>query len=99
MQQPPSNELAELPLLTTLKEIAELLVKKHNLHEGIYEVGVQIKTGVGTFGISPDEPAPGAMFTIVGVGLSRVPLLNWRSVDAAEVNPLRAVTKKSRSRK
>lgn len=70
-----------------LKELATILIKHYGYHEGIYEVGIQFNVAVGSVGPDADHVAPGAVFTVAGVGLSRCPEDSLLGVDAAAVNP------------
>ncbi|WGT64438.1 hypothetical protein [Variovorax paradoxus] len=71
----------------TLKEITEILIKHHGLHEGLYELAVEISIGVGAVGASADTQMPGAMMGVKSLGLRSAPASNFLTVDAAEVNP------------
>lgn len=77
----------------TLKDLAVILVKHFELHEGLYEVGFRFNVGIGNLGLSPDDSAPGALFTIGGVGLSKSTKPGPITVDAAEVNPAQTLTR------
>jgi hypothetical protein len=85
VEQPPTDARVQPPALT-LKEVGELLVKKYDLHEGIWDISIEIQAGIGQFGALPDV-LPGAMFRISRIGLSRAPEIGPHTVNAAEVNP------------
>ena len=77
----------------TLKEVAELIVKKIDVHEGSWSLLLGVQIGVGNFGPTPDQTFPGATVTIQQIGIQRVdpnsPVINPGSVvvNAAVVNP------------
>ena len=78
----------------SLKELAEVLIRHYELHEGLYEVGVQFNIAVGTVGPTPDAAAPGVVFTVEGLGLSRASQDSPLCVDAAIVNRIKAAPAK-----
>lgn len=71
----------------TFKEIAETLVKRQGLHEGIW--GIFVKFGFGASNVGPNENSlqPAALVPIVEIGLQKFDKENNLSVDAAKVNP------------
>jgi len=71
----------------TFKEIAEVLVKKQDVHEGLW--GIYIKFGIqaANAGPSDDQLAPTAVIPILQVGIQRFDKENNLTVDAAKVNP------------
>jgi hypothetical protein len=83
-------------------EVAEALIKRQNLHEGEWVVGVEFVLNVGAMGMSQESIRPGAMilanqFQLVKAtpGQQHPPGL---VVDAAVVNPAKA-TKESKPSK
>ena len=85
MEQPPTDTKA-VPEALTLRQVGELLVKKYGLHEGLWDLSIEIQAGIGQFGAPPDV-LPGAIFRISRIGLSKAPELGTHTVNAAEVNP------------
>jgi hypothetical protein len=84
----PANTDA-LPVPISLKEVGALLVKHYDLHEGLWDVAVEIQVAVGQLGMPPDpSPLPGAMFRISKIGLTQAPQFSLLTVNAAEINPL-----------
>lgn len=71
----------------SLLELAALMLKDSNIHEGIYELSVEIQIAVGAVGPDKQNPLPGAVVGIKGAGLRKVTQANPLSVDAAIVNP------------
>lgn len=73
----------------THKEIAEMLIKKQNLHEGTW--GIYIEFGLGATNINQSLDAenllPAAILGVLKIGIQRFPKPNNLTVDAAEVNP------------
>ncbi len=85
-----------------LKSLTEVVIRHFKIHEGIYQLNIGFKIGVGGFAMDggPDAvPLPGAMVGVEGVSLARIPrgVNAPNAVDAAKVNP--APKPKARSRK
>ena len=100
MQQPSSDPTLNPPNPPiSLRELAVILIKHFDFHEGFYEVGVQFNIAVGSVGPDATQIAPGAVLTVGGVGLSKCPESSPLAVNAAEVNPLRPIPKKKSVRK
>jgi len=80
--------MAEASLITfTFKELASLLVKEQEIHQGIW--GIYVKFGIkgANAGESDADLKPTAIVPILEIGLQTFDVLNNLSVDAAEVNP------------
>ena len=92
-QNPRLRKMAEEKINYTysLAELAEALVKKQGLHEGIWGVAIQFGLGAGN-APAPTDPTiflPTAIIPITGIGLQNFPIqVKGITVDAAEVNPL-----------
>jgi hypothetical protein len=71
------------------KEIAELLIKKADIHDGKWVLTVNFGFSTGNFGPVPEQMSPGAIVALLGIGLTRaVPEApDAVKVDAAIVNP------------
>lgn len=95
--QTPTNkaEVSAQPKEVSLRDLAEILVKHFDFHEGLYDVGVEFNIAVGKVGTAPASVAPGAVISIGGVGISRVLKSGPGTVDAAEVNPLKPKRRQS----
>jgi hypothetical protein len=70
-----------------LREITELLVKHHGLHEGIFDLAIEFQIAVGGMGMDSSSILPGAMINVKRIGLTKAPKAGTATVDAAEVNP------------
>jgi len=75
--------------LFNYKEVAEALVKKHEIHEGLW--GIYMEFGIAAANI-PSDPSqqilvPAAIVPVVKIGIQRFDQPNSLTVDAAEVNP------------
>lgn len=77
----------EIIALLSLKELAAILVRHKELHEGLYDVSMEFQIAVGAIGPSPDAVLPGAMVGISRIGLSKVEQMGPQTVDAAMLNP------------
>jgi hypothetical protein len=75
-------------------EVAEALIKRNNLHEGEWVVGVEFVLNVGAMGMSPETVRPGAMILANQFQLVKAipgqPHPAGLVVDAAAVNPAKA---------
>ena len=72
------------------KELAELLVKRQDLHEGVWAVGFNLNLVAGTMGPTPEQSFPSAMVQIASAILTRVEdgqPMPPSAVDAAVFNP------------
>lgn len=68
------------------KEVAEALIKKQGLHEGLWHIGIEF--GFAAQNIrTPNGFAPAAVIPVNKIGLTRTEEPNNMTVDAAEVNP------------
>lgn len=80
----------------SIREITELLVRHHDLHEGLYDLMTQYHIGSGGVGPVPGELLPGLMIGLARIGLVKVPIAGPNSVDASQVNPARTAPRKKR---
>ncbi len=69
------------------KEVVEALLKKQDIHEGIW--GLFLRFGIQglNIGMSADDLMPAAVVPVLEIGLQRFPEENNIAVDAAKVNP------------
>lgn len=74
------------------KELAELLVKSQNIHEGIW--GLFLRFGIGATNVGPSDADlnPAAIVPVLEIGLQKFDKENNISVDAAKVNPKKETT-------
>lgn len=77
-------------IMFTHKELLELMLKKQNIHEGLWMISIKFGMQATNFGVATDgsDTLPTALIPIVGVGMHRAEKLNNITVDAAVVNPL-----------
>lgn len=89
MQQPATNPTGqELVGSHELREITELLVRHHGLHEGLYDLAIEFQIAAGAVGIDPSAIVPGAVFGVRRIGIMKTVTPGISTVDAAEINPL-----------
>lgn len=69
------------------KELAELMVKKQGLHEGIWGIWMRFGIQAANTGPSEEEIVPTAILPVIEIGLQRFEKENSLSVDASKVNP------------
>lgn len=76
-------------ILFDYKEVAEALIRKHDLHEGLWGLYIEFNFGAANLG---DEATklitPTAIVAVRKIGLQRFPDENNLTVDAAKVNPV-----------
>jgi hypothetical protein len=82
----------EQPHTLDLKTLTGVMLRHFGIHEGIYQLNLGFKIGVGGFamGGGPDTaPLPGAVVGVESVSLARIPEGETvpNAVDAAVVNP------------
>ncbi len=70
-------------------ELAEVLVKKLDIHEGLWGLYIEFNFGASNLSTGPDPKsfAPAAIAAIKSVGIQRFDAPNNLTVDAAVVNP------------
>ncbi len=80
------------------KEVAEALIKKQGLHEGIWGVYVRFGLAASNVGASTDDLNPAAIVPVVEIGIQTFEQENNLSVDAAVVNPKLGKATKAKKR-
>ncbi|HWO02116.1 MAG TPA: hypothetical protein VNS63_22915 [Blastocatellia bacterium] len=75
--------------LFSFQELAEALVKKQGLHEGLWSIYIEFGIGAANFNTTkePKELVPAAIVPVKSVGLLRSSEENNITVDASKVNP------------
>lgn len=70
-------------------ELAEMMIKKVDLHEGLWGIYLEFTQGGANVPLTPDGKTigPAAITIIKTVGIQRFDAPNNLTVDAAEVNP------------
>ena len=70
-------------------ELAEILVKKLDVHDGLWGLYIEFTLGAANVPASPDGKmiAPAAIAAIKSIGIQRFDAPNNLTVDAAVVNP------------
>jgi hypothetical protein len=80
--------MAEASQLTfSFKEVVEALVRKQDLHEGIWGLNVNFGLQATSMGPTESDLKPVGILAIVSIGLQRQEKETNLSVDAAKVNP------------
>lgn len=95
MQSNTSAEDANQIATLSLKELAEVLVKYYNLHDGLYETSIGFQIALGGVGPTPETVVPGAMLGVANFGLRKAEVNGIHTVDASSVNP-KPLSKKSK---
>ncbi len=94
MQQLTDSMPAPLQLNLSLSQLAEVLIKHHSIHEGLYDVSFYFQIAVGAVGPQGEQVVPGAMIGINGIGLAKTENPGPHTVDAAVCNPVKKSRKK-----
>ena len=71
----------------THKELVEMLIKRLDLHEGIWGLSVKFALGAANIGLTPGELLPAAILGVQEIGLQKFDSESNVSLDAAKVNP------------
>ena len=82
------------PVTFSYKEVVEALLKKQDIHEGLWALYIEFGIGAVNAGPSSDQLSPSAIVPVGKIGIQRTTEINNLSVDAAEVNPLKSAAVK-----
>lgn len=74
-------------IVFSYKEVAEALVKKQGLHEGIWGLFAKFGMQATNIGMNESDLKPSVIIPILELGLQKFDKENNLSVDAAKVNP------------
>lgn len=89
--------MAEAERLTfELKELAEILVQKQDIHQGHWGIYVEFGLAAANIPTGPQTIAPASINIVQKIGIQKFPEPNSLTVNAAEVNPLAASKKSSK---
>jgi hypothetical protein len=69
------------------REVVESLLKKQNIHEGIWQLSVKFGMQATNVGPNASMLTPSAMIGLIEIGLQKVETESNLAVDAAKVNP------------
>jgi len=75
------------PLLFSIEDVIEALIKAQGIHEGLFCLSVTFNIGIGDFGPTQESLAPGVSACISRLGLQQVQTPGPHTVNAAQVNP------------
>jgi hypothetical protein len=73
--------------LFSFKELAEMMIKKQDLHEGLWAIYVRFGITAANIGFGGDDHLPTALVPIQEIGLQKADQPSSLTVDAAVVNP------------
>lgn len=68
-------------------DLATLMVKDADIHEGFWSLYVRFGISAANVGINNTSPVPTALVPIIELGITREDELGPLAVDAAKVNP------------
>jgi len=80
----------------TYAEVAEALIKKQDIHEGIWAVSLKFGLGATLGGPSEIEAVPAAVVPVMSIGLTKVDIEGRLAIDAAKVNPAKTLRAKAK---
>lgn len=69
------------------KELIEILIKFHGLHEGIWQLYVEFGLAAANVQTGDGQLSPAAIVGVNKIGLTKVDAENPLAVDASKVNP------------
>lgn len=69
------------------REVIECLIKKQDLHDGMWQLLFEFGIGAANAGPNLDNLFPTAIVPVLSIGLQRTKELTNLTVDASEVNP------------
>jgi hypothetical protein len=75
------------------KEVAEALIRKQGIHEGLWHIAIEFAFAAQNIR-TPDGFAPAAIIPVQKIGLIRTPDASNMTVDATEVNPAATAARK-----
>lgn len=77
------------------KELVELMLRKEDIHEGIWMISIRFGMQATNFGQAPDgsDVQPTALIPVSSIGIHRTDKLSNIAVDASVVNPRPTGTK------
>lgn len=80
----------------THKELAELLIKKQEIHEGFWAIYIEFGLGAANIATGPDDPniLPAAIVPVRRIGIHKHDKPNPLTIDASKINPVRKKNKK-----
>lgn len=74
----------------SMREFTEVLIKHYGLHEGYYDLFAEFQIGAGAVGPNPESLTLGAVIGLQKIGLIGSKTITSLSVNAAEINPVKA---------
>ncbi len=92
----PTAKPAPARELLSLSDLAKILVRHYDIHEGLFDLSIEFQIGIGAVGPSPDAIVPGAMIGVQRVGLIPSTVFGPSTIDAAAVNPAKKTRKKKK---
>ncbi len=80
----------------SFQEIAEALIKRQDIHEGLWGIYFEFGLTAANLGKEPmsKDLVPAAIIPVVKVGIQRFKAENNLTVDASKVNPRKAKKRK-----
>jgi hypothetical protein len=73
--------------LHSIKDLTEILIKHHDIHEGFYDLAYEVNIAVGSIPMPEGIAFPGAAVGFSRIGIKPTDAMGSHSVDAATVNP------------
>ena len=73
----------------TYQEVVETLIKRQNLHEGLWQLSIEFGLGASNIGPNDTDLKPAALIIVGKIGITRVEKETNLTVDAAKVNPIK----------
>lgn len=86
MAQPPTKT-TEGPEPLAHKDLVAVLLRHYEIHEGEWDILVELMLGAGPIKPAPDQAYPGALVGITRIGIQKTEIKGPATVDASVVNP------------
>lgn len=87
---------AQQQIVYSHKDLITLLLKDQGIHEGMYDISIELQIAVGGFGPTPEQVLPGAMLGVSRIGIAKAHQVGPNTVDAAVVNPKKIAVKRAK---
>lgn len=85
--------------LFSFKELAELMIKRQDLHEGLWAIYVKFGINAANISLGGADHLPTALVPILEIGIQKQDQPSSLTVDAAKVNPRSTKAKKTTAKK
>ena len=82
-------------IVFSYKEIAEALVRKSDIHEGLWGIYIEFGLNASNIAFTGGELTPSAVVAVSKIGIQRFDKPSNLTIDAAEINPIKETEEKN----